>query len=97
MTDDVAEKLRNVLEEYRGRMKSGGHPKELPDRILALVRSFPTGQEMPPDLEKLYAAALRYWNTLDRMPEGVGEPDPLDLEMVCDEVIDELYKFYEIR
>ncbi len=97
MTDEVAERLRKILEEYRSHMKSNGHPKELPDRILALVRDFPTEQPMPKDLEGLYAAALHYWNTFDQMPEGDREPDPLDLEMVCDEVIDELYKFYGVR
>ncbi len=97
MTDEVAERLRKILEEYRSRMKSGGHPKELPDRILALVRDFPAEQPMPKDLEALYTAASHYWNTFDQMPEGDREPDPLDLEMVCDEVIDALYSFYELR
>ncbi len=97
MTEEVAEKLRKILEEYRSRMKSGGHPKELPDRILALTRELPAEQPMPKDLERLYAAAVHYWDTFDQMPDGDQEPDPIDLEMVCDEVIDALYDFYEMR
>jgi hypothetical protein len=97
MTEDVAEKLRNILEEYRGRMKIGDHPKELPDRILALARDFPGDRKMPRDLEPLYAAAQHFWNTYEQLPEGERAPDPLDLEMVCDEVIDALYDFYELR
>ena len=94
MTEEVAEKLRKILEEYRSRMTSGGHPKELPDRILALARELPAEQPMPKDLERLYAAAVHYWDTFDQMPDGDQEPDPIDLEMVCDEVIDALYDFY---
>ncbi len=95
MTEEVAEKLRKILEEYRSRMKSGGHPKELPDRTLAFARELPAEQPMPKDLERLYAAAVHYWDTFDQMPDGEQEPDPIDLEMVCDEVIDALYDFYE--
>ena len=97
MTEKAAKELRAILEEHRGRMTSGGHPKELPDRVLALVHDFPTGQPMPKDLKQLYAAALRYWSIFDRLPEGQREPDPLDLEMVGDEFIDALYAFYELR
>lgn len=89
MTEDVADKRRKIHEEYRRRMNSGGHPKESPDLILALVRDFPK------DLEPLYRATQHYWNIYDQMPEG--DPDPLDLEMVCDEVIDALYEFYGMR
>ena len=49
------------------------------------------------DLERLYAAAVHYWDTFDQMPDGDQEPDPIDLEMVCEEVIDALYDFYEMR
>lgn len=52
---------------------------------------------MPKDLERLYAAAVHYWDTFEQMPHGDQEPDPIDLEMVCDEVIDALYDFYEMR
>lgn len=97
MTEAVADKLRNILEEYRSRMKSGGHPKELPDLILALARDFPDERQMPEDLEPLYAAARHFWTTHEQMPEGEQEPDPLDMEMVCDEVIDALYEFYGMR
>ena len=97
MAKNVANELREILEEYRGRMKTGGHPKELPDRILILARDFPDARQMPDDLEPLYTAARQFWNTYDQMPEGEREPDPLDLEMVCDEVIDALYDFYGLR
>lgn len=97
MTEDVAEGLRRILNEYQGLMKSGGHPKELPDRILALVHDSPGEHAMPKDLEKIYAAASHYWIVFDQSPECGREPDPLDLEMVCDELIDALYKFYELR
>ena len=97
MTEEVAERLKAILEEYHSRMKAGRHPKELPDRILALVRNSPADEPMPKDLEQVYAAALHYWNFLDDLTEGDREPDPLDLEMVCDELIDALYDFYEVR
>ena len=97
MTEEVAKELRAILEEYRSQVTSGGHPKELPERVLALVHDFPGGQPMPKDLEQLYVAALRYWNVFDHLPEGEREPDPLDLEMVCDELIDAFYGFYELR
>ena len=97
MTDELAERLRALLEEYRSRVTAGGHPKELPDRILALVRDVPAGQPPPKDLEGLHTAALHYWNTFDGLPEGQQDPDPLDLEMVCDEVIDALYEYYGVR
>jgi hypothetical protein len=97
MTENVAEELRAILEEYRGRMTSGGHPEELPERILALVHDAPAGQPMPRDLEQLYLAALHYWSIFDDQPGGEQEPDPVDLEMACDEFIDALYHFYELR
>ena len=97
MTDDLAEKLRSLLEEYRSRMKAGGHPKELPDRILALVRDVPAASPIPKDLETLHAAALHYWNVFEQLPEGQQDPDPLDLEMICDEIIDALYEYYDLR
>ena len=81
----------------QNRRFQGGHPKELPGRVLALVRHFPAGQPMPKDLKQLCAAALHYWSVFDRLPEGEREPDPLDLEMVCDEFIDALYDYYEVR
>ena len=97
MSGEVAEQLRAILEENRSGMTSGGHPKELPGRVLALVRHFPAGQPMPKDLKQLCAAELHYWSVFDRLPEGEREPDPLDLEMVCDEFIDALYDYYEVR
>ena len=93
MAEQTAEKLREILEAYRSRMKSGGHPKELPEQILTLARDFPGERQMPENLEPLYAAAQRYWNAHDQM----NDPDPLDLEMVLDEVIDALYEFYGLR
>ncbi len=97
MTGHVAEKLRNLLEDYRGRMKSGGHPKELPDKILALARDFPSERKMPEDLQPLYAAARHYWDTYGETQGSDRPPDPLDVELVCDEVIDALYEFYGLR
>jgi len=94
MSTEVVERLRTILEENRGRMEMGGHPKDLPDQILAVVRQFPTDQPMPDNLKKLYAAASRYWNVFDPSDR---EPDPIDFEMVCDELIDALYEFYELR
>ena len=94
MSTEVVERLRTILEENRGRMQSGGHPEDLPDQILALVHQCPTDQPIPDDLKKLYAAASHYWTVFD---QGDREPDPIDFEMVCDELIDALYEFYELR
>lgn len=94
MSAEVVEQLRKILEENRGRMQSGDHPKDLPDEILALVHRFPPDQPVPDDLKKLHAAASHYWKVFD---QGDREPDPIDFEMVCDELIDALYEFYELR
>jgi hypothetical protein len=94
MSTEVVERLRTILEENRDRMRLGGHPKDLPDQILALVKQFPTDQPVPDDLKELHAAASHYWSVFDQPDQ---EPDPIDFEMVCDELIDALYKFYELR
>lgn len=94
MSTEVVERLRTILEENRDHMQSGGHPKALPDQILALMRQVPADQPMPDDLKKLYAAASHYWHVFDK---GDREPDPIDYEMVFDEFIDALYEFYELR
>lgn len=95
MPSDCAERLTALLETYRGQMREGGHPPELPDRILALVRDTPPREGAPPprDLERLIAAAGHYWRL--HVDAGDDEPDPLDLEMINDELIDALYDYYE--
>lgn len=95
MGNDRAETLRTLLESYRARMQEGGHPKELPDRILALVRDTPAGGDASSDLRRLIAAAAHYWALYANLASDDEEPDPLDLEMVNDELIDALYDYYK--
>lgn len=95
MKNEHTKTLQTLLESYRDRMKQGGHPKELPDRILALVRDTPAGGDAPDNLRRLSAAAAHYWCLYADLAADDGEPDPLDLEMVNDELIDALYDYYE--
>jgi len=92
MTSGLAERLQALLEPYRQQMRAGGHPPHLPDRVLALLRDEFAGEcEMPEKLQRLIDAAKHYW---DLHGDG-GDPDPLDLEMINDELIDALYDYYE--
>lgn len=95
MTETLAARLRAILEEYRGRVTAGGHPEALPERVLTLVRGAPDEGALPEDLAPIHAAARNYWAMLDSLPED--SPDPLDQEMVLDELIDALYHFYGMR
>ena len=95
MSNERAETLRTLLDSYRARMAEGGHPKELPDRVLALVRDAPASGDAPAELRRLIAAAEHYWSLYADPASDNVEPDPLDLELVSDELIDALYDYYE--
>lgn len=95
MKNERTETLRTLLDSYRTRMRKGGHPKALPDRILALVRDTPAGGDTPADLQRLVAAAEHYWSLYADRASDDEEPDPLDLEMVADELIDAVYDYYK--
>jgi len=92
MASSVTERLQALLEPYRQQMRAGGHPPELPDRVLALLRDdVPADREVPSKLRRLIDAAAHYWD----LHAEVDDPDPLDLEMINDELIDSLYDYYE--
>ena len=91
MPETRCDALRALLNSYRAQMRDGGHPAALPDRILALVRDTAAGDDTPADLQRLIAAAEHYW----QLHADDNDPDPLDLEMVNDELIDALYDYYE--
>ena len=95
MPDNLSERLKTLLESYRPRMRDGGHPPELPDRILALVRDIPPGAAASAELKRLIDAAAQYWRLYDDNGADGGAPDPVDLEMVNDALIDALYDYYE--
>lgn len=95
MTESVFERLRAVLEEYRGQMEAGRHPKELPDRVLDLLRDVPAEAPVPDDLAPLHRAAARYRAFGEELSEGDTDPDPLEIDMVFDEFVGALCAFYE--